>query len=126
MIVSNFDISALDVKLTENMDFSIFTRIYFPRISYDDIETIIDDNLEGDIGNLEKNYKLSKLDKIYKTCLPSLGYHFHNLNDILFHMKNNVEFASLNYISNEKNFNILQLAKESNFRKENLKETNKM
>jgi len=115
MIVSNFDIAALDLKITENMDFSVFTKIFFPRTSYEDIESIIDSHLAEDNQKLRLNYKLSRLDKIYKICLPGLGHQFHNLNDLLFHMKNNVEFASYHYITNEKRFNASQAAKDPNY-----------
>lgn len=112
MLVSNFDIAALDLKITENMDFSVFTKIFFPRASYEDIESIIDSNLAEDNENLRRNYKLSRLDKIYKICLPGLGHQFHNLNDLLYHMRNNVEFASDDYITREKRFNVSQAAKD--------------
>jgi hypothetical protein len=127
LLISNFDIAALDLKITENMDFSVFTKIFFPRYSFEEIESIIDSNLGHDMGNLEQNYKLSKLDKIYKFCLPGLGHIFHNLNDLLYHMRNNVEFASCDYIRNEKTFNALQASKDPNFVKTiEKKEMNKM
>ncbi len=126
LLVSNFDLSGLDLKIIENMDFTVFTKIYFPRFSYEEIETIIDNNLANDFGSLEENYKLSKLDKTYKYCLPVLGYNFHNLNDLLYNMRNNVEFASLNYIRKEKVFNILQSGKSFRFNKQKNKDNHKM
>ena len=121
MLVSNFDIAALDLKITENMDFSVFTKIFFPKPSYEDVNSVIDSHLAEDNKILNQTYKLNKLDKIYKICLPGLGHQFHNLNDSLFHMRNNVEFASNYYTWMEKRFNTLQAALDINHVRTKLK-----
>lgn len=111
LMISNFDISLCDSKMIENIDLSTFTKLNFPKYSNEDIELIIDEHLIDDIKYEEILFKLKKLDLIYNVCLPGLSFNFYNLNDFLYNMLSNVEFASFNYLMKEKNYHALESAK---------------
>ena len=105
-LVSNFDITQLDLKIIENINLSSFNKILFPRSSPEDLNDLIENKINKEL------YKLSKLDKIYNFCIPNLSYSFHNLNDFIYNMLSNIEYASRDYWEKETKENFLELGNE--------------